>query len=1676
MGEGEGKREDPSGGEPASPGAAARRHPWYADGTPGAVYAIIKRYREEATDDRAPQVRAGLLYEIGRLFEEHLGDGRQAQAHYQEALSASPSFVPALRALRRQHLERRAWTTALELLDREIAATVTPKAVAALRRERAAILDVHLGRGEEGRRDLVEARRLDPEDGMTLHAFGAAARRAEDWTALREALFEQERRASAPEPQRSIRHELARLDETVFDRPADAEAWFKKLVEADPADVEARAGLRRVYRRTGRWKELLGLLTEDAARVDGDGRADLLYEIARLSLDHLDDPARARLALEEIRTIQPDRPMALRELLALYEAAASWEEAAITARALAGLSSDPREKLLLLHRLGLMLNERLNRPEEAILALRVAMALDPVSSTVLQSLGELLVRHGRWSDLCAMHLAEAAAQEDPDRKAMATWRAAEVCARQLAKPEDAVVHYEAALAARPNFPPALRALELLYRRTGMARDLAELYGRLAANADEPSLKIGYLERRAATLENVVGDVEGAVMAFEAILELNPGHAAACAALTRIHEERKDWDQLIALLKRLAERDPNEESAASLLLRIGEIAERELGDPARALAEYESALALRPNLLAALQAAGRILNREGRWEELVGLYRRELELVDAATSRGATLCRIGGIYEEKLGDGDHARQAYHDAFLADPACAPALQALLRLHHERQNLPGVIEVLEAEAAASKDPRRRAAVLARIGEIWEDPLDKPELAMDAFGQALELDPTLSTARSARARLLARRGAWEQLVELRMAAVGALKDPDEQFRAWAELGYLWSDRVGNLPRAAECLRRALDLRADAVGPLRALASIQAALSQWEPFAGTLDRLAEVLPADTVRLGYLRDRLGEADRAGLPAAVRARLVDEILLLAPKDGEIALAREALALETTDAVALVKALEASLPGDGDDATTRAAALCRLADWLARTGRLTEATERARQAVELDPSSLAAVSLWTSLVESTQGKVGADHLLRLAEASRDKVARCTYLVHAAEEIAAEDTEDSWRRATGLLGDALRSCPTSVEAMGILLRLYGERQAWARLADQLREIGDELGDRPAAVEVLYMLAALQRDRLEDRQGAVSTLNRVLRLSPNHSPALTDLGDLYAEEDQFNEAITIYRHLLRVDDDEQNAGQAAVHLSVLLEDKMQDTGAAREVLEQTRERFPNAPAVLERLVVHLRREARWREAREILERLIARDDLAPSRVGYRLLLADLILEGYADEGEAVSVLRTAADEETGSLRAVSRLMRLWSERGRWTDIAELLERQLSAAGEGLDKSHAPMLLELSKVRATHLRDLTGAIQAQERAVDLDRPNRSARLRLAELHAQAGNTRQALTLARAALAEDPLERKAYRILFEAREVAGRIGSSAAQALQCLGDQDSAVLTMLSRRRPRTTGELSGLTLPVTMLKTLLPAAATHAAADLLVLVAPAVGVFFATDVEVHGATKCDKLGGRAPAGGSLAAAIEAVSRSVGLEDVPAYLAAVDAMRGAFVEPEARPVLVLPRELAEASPGEQIFQLGRAMGKIALGLHLVDKLTPNELATLVAALVRLALGPAAAKTAVVGASEERSAELARRLDRDLPRRIRRPLEPLAQSCVERPLASPEAFLTAVEQGADRIGLVLSDALDVAVRFAARRDAPEAAASPDLREALRLSSSARDLLRFSVSDEREAVGL
>ncbi|MDI7268113.1 MAG: tetratricopeptide repeat protein, partial [Myxococcota bacterium] len=1331
-------------------------HPWYRGGRPAAVGALIQRYRREASEDRAGRERAALLYEIGRLFEEHLGDAGQAVVHFREAVEADGTFVPVLRALRRHVMGRGAAAEVLDLLDREIAATPEGPARAGLLRERGGVLERDLGRADEARAAYVEALRVDPSDGMAARALAVAARRARDWPALREALTCEAARTVSPDARRAVLLELARLNEMVLGDLDAAEAGYREAARLEGGVTEAREALERIAWKAGRWADLVAMLAEDAAAIDGPARADLLYQIARISVDRLGDRHRARVALEEARTIRPDSQLVLRELLRVYEGVGAWHEAATTLRALVALTSGDRQKVQLIHRLGQMLHERLGRTDDAIDAWRQGLALNGAFGPTLQAAGDVLARAKRWDDLLEMHLAEAAAQENVDRKAMALFRAGELLERRLGRVEEAARRFEAAAATAPSFVPALRALETMHRRAGRHRDLADLYGRLAEAAADVSVRVGHLERRAAVLERDAGDVDGAVATLEAILDLVPDHVGAVAALCRIREDRCEWDKLIDLLRRLAEKDSTPEGSAAHLMRIGEIYEREIGDAKRALVEYQGALAADPRHLPAMRAAGRIIHMEKRWDDLVALYRREIEVTDSPSARAAILHRIGVICEEQIGAVDRAARAFHEAFQLDRSYAPVIQALVRIHLDHRDLASVVHLLEAEAELYPDPGQRAAALHRIGEIWEDPLGRIDAALDCYLRALEMDPDLGPARAARDRLLAGKGAWGLLAEALGAPGREPADHDEAYRAAMALGIVWKDNIGDPVRAAAHFRRARELRPDAVEALRALAEVHAAAGEREALTAVLDRLAAVLPGDGIRIGYLRERLLEAEKADESAPARARLVDEIRRLAPGDPEMALMREGLAVAQGDAAAMENVLGADVERAGDGG--RAVALYRLADWRARRGDLAAAADAARMAVEADLSSMPAVVLWTSLVEASGGRLEAEHLVRLAGVSSHAGVRAEYLIHAAEILAADPDGKGRDEIASLLADMLRASPGAVDVMAALVRLHGARSDWDRLARTLRDVALAARDLPEAAEVLYMLAAIQRDRLGERREAISTLNRILRVTPDHVPALTDLADMYAEEDLFNEAINIYRHLLRTDADETTAAEAAVRLATLLEDKLQDVAAAREVLDRARERYPDAPALLERLALQHKREQRWADARRTIEGILVRQDLGPRRVGYMVLLADVLLEGFSDGDGAAALLRSAAEEETGSTRALGRLVAVLSERREWKPLADLLDRRVAAAGATHDRSLATLLVELAKVRSQHLGDNDGAIDALVRAVAIDPWNRAARLRLAEIQARDGRSARAAELARALLAEDPTDKGAYRV------------------------------------------------------------------------------------------------------------------------------------------------------------------------------------------------------------------------------------------------------------------------------------------------------------------------------
>ena len=65
------------------------------------LLAAIETYRREISASVDPRRRAALCFEVGRIYEQELGDDKQAVRAYQKAFAADPTHVPTLRASRR---------------------------------------------------------------------------------------------------------------------------------------------------------------------------------------------------------------------------------------------------------------------------------------------------------------------------------------------------------------------------------------------------------------------------------------------------------------------------------------------------------------------------------------------------------------------------------------------------------------------------------------------------------------------------------------------------------------------------------------------------------------------------------------------------------------------------------------------------------------------------------------------------------------------------------------------------------------------------------------------------------------------------------------------------------------------------------------------------------------------------------------------------------------------------------------------------------------------------------------------------------------------------------------------------------------------------------------------------------------------------------------------------------------------------------------------------------------------------------------------------------------------------------------------------------------------------------------------------------------------------------------
>ncbi len=727
--------------------------------------------------------------------------------------------------------------------------------------------------------------------------------------------------------------------------------------------------------------------------------------------------------------------------------------------------------------------------------------------------------------------------------------------------------------------------------------------------------------------------------------------------------------------------------------------------------HRETLTARPDDVRAFEAMQEQYFLEGRWEDLVSLYRARLEvpsIVADPSLRAPLLFRLAQVLDARCDRLPEAEPLYWEVARLDPKFRPALRQLRHIYETRSQWDMLLQIAELEGQIAMPPADRAAFLADLGDVWLDHLDQPGEAQTCFESALEGDPHQQKALAGLARTYQHFGRHAQAAAIHERLVAVLRGP-ERAPALVALGRLYAGPLEQTDKATHCFRRAMTDDPRNEEAVEALVVIAAAREQWALLTdlyerrfdlarGARQRAAVAVEAGTMELKRLRNHeaarswferarelvdddpaihhaFAELDRIdGNSDSLRTSL-DKVIALGAEFAPIGVLLEAADLhaEAGDAATALRYLNRAHERRPDDPMVLEA----LSDALSRAGRpgeLVDVIERRAALAVDDPDAR------------------ADALLELSRIHEDELG---------DAAAALDA----------LTRAFDATPARQDVVQGLQRLYRKTERWPELRDVLERACTSATGQDR-VRLGNELGQLLLDPVEDLMAARRVFESVLEIDSQQVVALAGVEEIARRTGDEETLLRIGEIRASTCQDVERLVTLVPELVPLLEAR-NEPGRALYLIRRLLDLRPDDTAAL---ITAARLQATLGLGAERLDTLLQLDvglEGLEHAANRRVLAALQFENGDRDSGLASLELAIESDPaDTASLRT---LIDHYEQTGRLQEVARL-QRRLVDSLPTTDRPGA--LARLATLLESQLGDVDGAIVVLWRLVDL--PGRS--------------------------------------------------------------------------------------------------------------------------------------------------------------------------------------------------------------------------------------------------------------------------------------------------------------------------------------------------------------------
>ncbi|HZS37808.1 MAG TPA: tetratricopeptide repeat protein [Polyangia bacterium] len=1365
-----------------------------SDGTIGELRRVAEAHAlwEDMCAVYANQPGLEARLQVAQIADERMNDPKRAFAVVRGALDLDADGTRLLGELERLSVRAADPAGLLEVYETLIRRKPDGGERVELLQRRAQVREQRMKDASGALDEILRAFQIDPDDGALLgeiRRLAEATGRWEDALAIEGFRFH---RAPAAE-KLAIAMEAAALVEEKVKDPLRAFRAYLRAMQLQPDDERIRDHLWRLARAIGEVEavkaqsasakkpydpmhppkqettleiQLDDAIVEDPPIAVKSGKPPRRDSTVELSIEDLVPHKRDStidLSLSDVASVmrppplpgtRPSRAAAGPPPLPSQHFAgkhSAWEELAMVQLTLPAPDEATRFRHLL--KVSDMWERGAGDLDRAFEALATAFRIDAANAEARAALERLAERTGAWDKLVAVLDEAVEATGSPEQAVWLLLDSADVRLNRQQQSSDAEERLHRALGMRPDFEPALEKLETMYRQNRRLPELASLLERRMGGLMERMPPGEPRRLRAIELAHVyqdLGNTYEAISAWRRVADEAPDYAQSFAELARLYESVGQWSKVIEALTReldLADAGgpAGQARARELRRRVGEIFEKELELPDRAIEAYAALHDADPNDAGADEALERLYEKLGRHRELEALYARRTARATAdPEGRAKLLEKRASLLAERIGDFE--------------AAAQVLRQLKRLRPDDEKIPvrladalakagkrdEQLEVLREQATAAG--RRgvpvveRVRLLVEVARLEADSGDT-QGAQRTLERALDLHADDPQALAELARLREGGSDWDGYAAAREREAEVAPSVEQAVRALVDAARVHDEKRQDAQSAKRDLERALEKDALSLQALSALGAIERRLGH--------DNAADALARRELAL--------EGDRA--PAAARRAELEAAI------GFSHLRREDLdsaAHQFREALGQVPGFPQAIHG--------------LADVAARSGNWDEVEALVRDAAVRD---------------GVPPEVAAQLHRRLADAAeaqgRDDEAYAALL--EADRLLPNDLRTRLR-----LGENRFKANRFREAAQYLTPL-AEHPETASLAGLAVEAG----------EALYH-AALAELKLRRPERVLPLVEAAVRIHPRHVAALGLLAERAIEAGDLPRAVDLLERQAGATEELVERAKRHERLGEVILSELKDVPRACAAFERALEAAGDgaSDALLERTLRLERESGQLERAAQTAARLLERD--APPDERARRLRETASLDAALGRTDAAKArLRTALEIQPLDHEALAGLSAMLVTEGKDDEAAQLLTRALGllpppdAAGAA---ARATLWMRLGECRE-RLRDGGGAVKAFEKALEADPSRRGLReALLARYGDDAAHDDVVRAHRRVLLADDPLHVPSLRAMarIDQRTGARDGGRRYLELLAVAGAISDDERRALSDSSPRETG------------------------------------------------------------------------------------------------------------------------------------------------------------------------------------------------------------------------------------------------------------------------------------